>query len=285
MSASFRLKNGVLSIVNSEEPSGSRGSSSAYGHSANYNGKHSVLFLTEAQFNELKSSGFKTRHTHSWEDWFLIPSSRPVIVTPAVRTKSIEIPGLQGTLDLTETLTGYPLYNSRTGSLNFIVDNGHVNWAYEQQRLAQELHGKRLKMILLDDMEFYYEGRFTLNEWKSEAQNSSIVINYELNPFKHPVVDMDDDWLWDPFNFETGVIRRIHNVVVSGLRVIVCPNGVERGIYPRITCSSAMTVSYAGKTYNLPAGVSQQIELGIGDTSMTFTGNGTVSMSYRGGYL
>lgn len=252
---------------------------------ANYHGKHSVLFLTEAQFNELKTSGFKTRHKHTWEDWFLIPSSRPVIATPQVRTKMIDIPGLQGKLDLTEILTGYPMYDTRTGSLNFIVDNGHVNWAYAQQRLAQELHGRRLKMVLLDDMDFYYEGRFQLNEWKSEAQNSSIVINYELDPFKHPILGAEDDWLWDPFNFQTGIIRTVKNVPVDGSRVIICPNGAEHGIYPTITCSAAMTVSYAGKTYNLPAGASTQIELQPGDTSMTFTGNGTVSMNYKGGYL
>lgn len=250
-----------------------------------YSGKHSVLFLTEADFNALKASGFKTKHTHTWEDWFLIPSSRPVVAMPAVRTKSVEIPGLQGQVDLSEVLTGYVTYNNRSGSLNFIVDNDHRDWTASIESIAQKIHGQRLKMILLDDMEYYYEGRFALNEWKSEAQNSSIVINYDLGPFKQPILDSMDDWLWDPFNFQTGIIRQIKNKVVSGSLTVICPNGAKNGIVPTITCSSAMSVRYNEKTYPLPAGSSRQITLLPGDTSMTFTGSGTISISYRGGYL
>lgn len=250
-----------------------------------YEGKHSALFLNDAQFAELKSSGYKTLHNHTWEDWHLIPSSRPVIATPKIKEKNIDIPGAYGKIDLSEVLTGYVLYDNRSGSLNFLVDNDHVNWTTEHEMLAQALHGRRLKMILLDDMEFYYEGRFSLNEWKSDPERSTIVINYDLEPFKHPIYSSDEDWLWDPFDFEKGVIRTIKDETVDGTREILCPNGGQNGITPTINCSSAMIVVYNGGTYNLPAGESSMITLTSGDTYMTFTGNGTVSITYRGGYL
>ena len=251
-----------------------------------YEGKHSVLFLSDSDLATLRSSGYKTRHVHSWEDWYLIPSSRPVVAMPKIQTKAVEIPGLNGSIDLTEVLTGNPVYNNRTGSLDFIVDNEHVAWTTELQNIAATMHGRKMNMILLDDMEFYYTGRFSVNQWKSEANRSSIVLNYDVGPFKWSLLSSDEDWLWDPFNFETGFIRTIKNREVSGTLDVICPNGAWTPT-PVITLSAAMTVYHTntGTTYSLPAGQSSQITLVSGDNILRFTGNGTVTMSYRGGYL
>jgi hypothetical protein len=48
-----------------------------------------------------------------------------------------------------------------------------------------------------------------------------------------------------------------------------------------------MQVTYNGITYDLPKGKSKvfDIWLGMGDNILIFTGNGTVSIDYRGGSL
>lgn len=63
--------------------------------------------------------------------------------------------------------------------------------------------------------------------------------------------------------------------------------GRRKKIVPVIVCSAAMQVTYNGKTYSLSAGKSKvfDIWLGEGDNYLTFTGNGTVSVDYRGGSL
>ena len=96
----------------------------------------------------------------------------------------VTVPGLSGSIDLTEYLTSGPVYNDRTGSFDFYVMNGFESWLTIRQKIVEAVHGKRIKMVLEDDPLYYYEGRFTFNEWKSEAQYSHVVINYQLSPFK-----------------------------------------------------------------------------------------------------
>ena len=53
---------------------------------------------------------------NTWDDWHLIPTSRPVVNPPSVKTNMIEIPGGDGVLDLTTALAGRVLYKNRTGA-------------------------------------------------------------------------------------------------------------------------------------------------------------------------
>ena len=121
---------------------------------------------------------------NTWEDWHLIPSSRPSIAPPTIITKYVDIPGFDGQLDLTDYLTGGPTYGPRTGSFNFIVVNGFENWETIRENIMSVLHGKRLKMRLMDDPNYYYEGRFTVGAWESGSNNSAISISYQLDPYK-----------------------------------------------------------------------------------------------------
>lgn len=54
---------------------------------------------------------------NTWDDWHIVPSSRPVIKPPTKKTNYLDIPGADGNLDLSEALTGYPVYNNREGSI------------------------------------------------------------------------------------------------------------------------------------------------------------------------
>ena len=65
---------------------------------------------------------------NTWDDWHLIPSSRPLFNPPTPKTKYQDIPGANGKLDLSEALTGYPVYDNRIGSFEFYVMNGYQEW-------------------------------------------------------------------------------------------------------------------------------------------------------------
>lgn len=151
---------------------------------------HSVQFIRE----ELKAisngstSNTKFNGRNSWGSWGLIPASRPVVNPPQVKTNYIDIPGGHGSIDVSEALTDYPVYGDRTGSFEFyVVGNDMKNdlWYQTYNMINEYCHGRRMRVILLDDPEIVYVGRVAVNNWKSEKDWSKIVIDYRLNPFQY----------------------------------------------------------------------------------------------------
>lgn len=224
---------------------------------------------------------------NTWDDWHLIPRSRPVVNPPKVKTHTVEIPGGDGVLDLTEALAGRPLYQNRTGSFEFYVENGFKDWAVLYSEILDYLHGRKMLMELEDDPGSYFSGRFSVNAWKSEEQRSIIAIDYDVAPYKQDGLNTDDKWLWDTFNFTTGVIRHYKNLPVHGtLEMIVIGNGSP--VSPSITASAeGMSVAFNGQTYALNKGVNRIREIVIqnGENRLTFTGYGEITIGRSGGML
>lgn len=144
---------------------------------------------------------------NTWDDWHLIPTSRPLVNPPPVRMSFVEIPGMDGAIDLTEFLTGKPNYSNRTGSWEFIVHHEYSSWEEIYSRIMAYAHGVRHKVILEDDPFYYYEGRLSVNNFKSNKNWSTITIDYNLGPYKKAVEGYVSMWIWDTFNFETGIIQ------------------------------------------------------------------------------
>ena len=239
-----------------------------------YKGEHSVNF------------GDK----NSWTDFHLVPTSRPVISLPTFKERYVDIPWRSGVADLGSLLTGGPVYANRIGSIEFLVDlEQWPSWSVAYSTILDHLHGQAMRMTLDDDPEFYYEGRFTVNQWESGASFSTIVIDYNLQPFKSNADDPGEDWLWDPFNFETGIIRDYKGIVVlpaPSINIkIVDAFPFQREL--AFVTSSAMSVIFEGVSYQLPIGRSSPYGLILknGPNSLQFVGNGTVDILYKGGSL
>lgn len=223
---------------------------------------------------------------NTWDDWHLIPKTRPLVNPPPAKTHSIDIPGGDGTLDLTEALVGRPVYGNRTGSWEFIAENGFKPWHLLFSEIMSYLHGQSMRAVLEDDPDYYYSGRFTVNGWNSGEQYSTVTIQYDLYPYKMEIADPDSDWLWDNFNFETGVIREYSDRDVDGsLTIMIIGDVMSMPIV--ITASAPMTVTIGGQTFDLVAGTNRIRGSAIQNcvTPMIFTGNGTVTVVYRGGKL
>ena len=245
--------------------------------------------LKEHSINFGEISGKNIVGANTWNDWHLIPTSRPAIAHPPFTTKYVEIPGSDGYLDLSDYLTGYPVYGARTGSLQFYVDNEHENWEVIRGKIVRMLHGKKLKMQLTDDPKYYYEGRFTVGNWESGQQRSAITISYQLKPFKYTIDRYGiDDFIWDTFNFETDYdyYAYCHNVIVSG-SISFTIYGAMGSVTPNVQClTGSVTASFGGVTETVSAG--NTVELGNShgaDTLMTVTGNGTINIWWGGAEL
>lgn len=243
-----------------------------------YNGEHSATFGNK----------------NSWTDWHLISSSKVVIPPPNVRIKRIEIPGVHGSIDLSNILTGYPTYENRSGTLEYILEPGYSDTNTVGSEIMQYLHGRSMNLYLDDDPGFYYTGTFYVKQLRADAKVTGVSIEYSLYPFKHEIITSDEDWLWDPFNFETGVIRSWDSLTVDGSLQLTVEDCAEP-VLPVFTVSSAMTLTHVyykldgtqvSKEYALASGRSMPgLTLRPGQNTLTFTGNGTVTISFRGGRL
>jgi hypothetical protein len=158
----------------------------------------------EGAFNMYHSITFGDKNTY--DDWHLAPSSRPVFNPPKPKTKYLDIPGASSSIDLSESLTSFPLYEDREGEIEFYVLNGFQDWQTLYSEIMNYLHGKRMNAVLEDDLSYHYEGRFSVDKWKSDSYWSKITISYKANPYKWKNEKTTDDWIWDTFNFETDVI-------------------------------------------------------------------------------
>lgn len=144
-----------------------------------------------------------------FERFQLVSTTRPVIPPPGLKYVFEDLPGSDGGIDYTDTLTGYPLFNNITGSWTFYVLNQYdeYDWLAVYTQVKRYLHGQHKRVFLEDDPEHYYVGRFAVSEWSSSDKfMSQITIQYNLEPYRYCIYSSDEDWLWDPFNFLTGVV-------------------------------------------------------------------------------
>lgn len=166
-------------------------------------GYHSLMFIDDIS-NIGNVSTSNTTYRHTFDSWHMVPTKRPSIEPPDVKTFYGSIPGADGEQDLTEALSGRPLFGMRKGSIEFLILNGYRPWNDLYTELLMYFHGQKRDMILEDDLAFFYRGRFTLSNYDSQENYSRITLNYVLEPYKRDINTYVSSWLWDPFDFTTG---------------------------------------------------------------------------------
>lgn len=225
---------------------------------------------------------------NTWDDWKILPTERPVFAPPKPKTTYIDIPGGNGALDLSESLTGYPIYENRTGSFKFRVMNDYVEWHERYTEIMEHLHGRSMNAILADDPDYFYRGRFTVNNWESGATWSLITIGYTVDPYK-----------WS--NLLSTQNNAFSNIVINNTSAwtIKTFDGKLFGTAPIsptfiVSNSSGLTVRYV----NTYLGVDETVYLIDGENEIPnfvfygqslytfmFKGIGTVSIKFRVGRL
>ena len=148
------------------------------------------------------------------------------------------------------------------------------------------IHGQKMKMILEDDPLYYYEGRFSVNAWRSDQHYSVITIDYDVGPYKRYLYS-GEAWLWDPFNFETDSIKSYKNLPIDGTNSVIVEGIGVPTIPTIITSASGFTLEFGGNTYNLDKGNNYITDIIIreGDNVFIFNGHGTITIDYHGGIL
>lgn len=229
--------------------------------------------------------GVKIGDKHTVDDWGL-QCTDIEIGSPEAKVKQITVPGRNGLLDLTSSLTGSdtPKYDNRSIRLTFVlIDKSIAKWSTIDSAIKNYCHGKIMDVVLDSEPGWYWRGRCMVTTTKEDAIYSTFVIEVDAEPFKYDINSSDSDWLWDTLNFETGVIREYRNISVSGSKTITVIGTAIESI-PTITVSTDMTVKFNNVTYNLKAGANKVSDIVItdGENKLYFTGTGTVTISYKG---
>lgn len=217
------------------------------------------------------------------------------VSTPEPRTNMVEIPGRNGLMDLTSAL-GPVTYGQRSVWFACMMVDTPRRLTERYSEILNKFHGQRCRMVLDEEPDYYYDGRCLVSRDYIDNGTQAIRLELDADPLKYPVYASDEDWLWDPFNFETGVIRDYMDITINGTRTVDVI-GYEQPESPKfyVTLNSgqpSMRMVYDGDTYYLhnglnsfPAIVVQSEDVHTDITEFRFIGYGKVSIDMKGGIL
>lgn len=224
---------------------------------------------------------------HSFDEFGLIRASRPHISPFVVKTITVDNPGTNGVIDLTEVLTEYPTYKNRTITEKYILRGKPKYWDLKLSALGKVLDGSVAQLHLDTDPAYYWQGRSVVSAIEKKDTYVLVTITTDADPFKYERFTSQGYWLWDPFNFETGIIREYQDLRVEGSLTLTII-GTKMPVVPeftwRVDDGSSLSVRFEGCKYPI-AEVIDEIVIKEGSNTLKFEGYGTVSVLYRGGVL
>ncbi len=225
---------------------------------------------------------------HTERDWNLHPV-RIYISMPEAKEQVIDIPGGDGTIDLSE-INGRPMYGMRTVELEYHLRNvDNEKWSLIYSEIGAVITGKKVKMVLDDDPDHYYMARLKVDGEKTDYVNAELTFTGTAEPFKYDLTATNEPWLWDTFNFETGVIREIEEVEITAEnnKVTIIGAGIDTPPVFVVSQADNLKLTYGGRTYILKVGRNRfpAVRVGKEDVTLTFSGTGKFEVEYRGRYL
>lgn len=103
------------------------------------------------------------------------------IGNPEFRTYTVEIPGKDGLLDLTESIDGSVHYNNRDIEFRVFIAGKRIN---ERLDLLNNYHGRYVKFYSTYDNNYYYKGRLSVSIEERKATYAYVVLSFDCEPFK-----------------------------------------------------------------------------------------------------
>ena len=201
---------------------------------------------------------------HTWYDWRLILTGKDV-TPPEPKTNYVNIDGMDGTLDLSEALTGGITYNDRTIAATFWTDNGT---RADRERLISQitaaLHGKKIEIIEPDDPAHYFVGRVKITSRTNIIPYAEIALEATCEPWRY--ARDESERLVSPGGGTVDVVLNNHGV---------------KTVSPIVTVSGAPVIlegntELAVGSYRLP-----DLRLYSGANTVRVSGDGSVMFTYR----
>lgn len=203
---------------------------------------------------------------HSWDDFRLVLGSKE-IETPSVKSETIDVPGADGVLDFTDYF-GEPKYKQRKIKFDFTSVLPFSEQLLNYSKIQNCIHGKRLKIVIDGDPEFYWIGRIDVGNMKQNKNIASFTVTAECEPYK---------------------LRKNKTVIYSSVTnsgTLVFEN-LRKRVIPKITVSDAVTIVFGSNSYSIATGshTIPEIQFVQGKNLLEVTGTATVKVEYQEGGL
>lgn len=189
---------------------------------------------------------------NTWDDWRLVPVSRPVFNPPEYKSHLVSIPGRS--IDIGTT----PMFKDRAGQLTFLMTVPSEHTTEMFQRIRNYLNGTVRTLTLQDDPEHYYIGRVAVSQLQHRQTCSSVTLSYTLEPYRYSYsggVESLQNWFWDDWDFNSLARIRDEFVVnpkVTDTYVITNSDGV-RSLY--VESAHPFGVEVNGVPHQIDAGI------------------------------
>ena len=203
---------------------------------------------------------------NTWYDWQLILTAKS-ITPPEPKTNYVQIDGMSGSLDLSESLTGEVTYQDRTITATFWTDNGtRKDRAKLLRDIRIALHGRKIKIIEPDDPEHYFYGRVKIKSEKNILPYAELSIECTCEPWRYSLNDTVR---------EVEATETVTNVVIN--------NNGAKTLHPVISVKGDVIINYNNNETSLSDGDYKisDIKLRHGFNIVGVSGTGTVTFTYK----
>lgn len=218
----------------------------------------------------MQNKGITFGEVHSYEDLNLILSVCPDMPPAKPKTTYIDIPGADGSLDLSE-VHGEVRFSERENKYTFTMHPAEeMTWEEKMSEVSNLLNGKRMQMVLDKDADYFWDVRVTVDSYNSDKYLHQIVISVKAMPYKYR-------------QYYT-----VREISLTGTENTVNLSNGRKTVCPVIECSNNDTsITFENATYKLSAGKHEllDIQLKQGLNKVTVSGTGTVTFTYREGEL
>lgn len=203
---------------------------------------------------------------NTWYDWSLVLTSKSV-PDPEIKDHYVELDGMSGTLDLTETLTGEVTYKDRPVTMSFWTNKGNrTDRAKLLREIRTALHGKKVKIIDPDDLDHYFSGRIKIKSFTNNLAYLEFTIEATCDP-------------WRYYNEES---TRYVEASETPVDVVIINNGTKT-LCPDIRVVGSVNITYNDASITIKTGNVKipELKLRQGVNVIGVSGNGSVTFTYR----
>lgn len=199
---------------------------------------------------------------HTFRDFSLVLSKK-TIKTPSIKTKKVDIEGMDGVLDITDYF-GEVTYENRSLSFEFTTLANFTDFNDLFSKIQNALHGKMMKIVIDDDASYYYIGRVNVNEWKSNRRIGKIVIECDCEPYKYKKYK----------TIITEEIKEQRDFALLNLR---------KRVIPLFKSTGELQITFGEQIYSIGIGeyTLEDVVLKEGKNILSVSGNATLTIEYQ----
>lgn len=157
---------------------------------------------------------------------------------PEPKTTTVEIPGRDGVLDLTESLIGDVTYGNRSMTFTFLIVDLEQFEVIKTQ-VSNALHGRKFNFEMTMDPGYTYTGRFKINSYTHTATWSHGICGF---------IEVEIDA--EPYKLKS---HYVYNLNATGGAMFQLPSGRKK-VHPIIDLKSPARIRWKNIVYRVGAG-------------------------------